>query len=87
MFSPPVFQRSITSICFPEQRVAEISQYENRNTFAPTSTSFFINSGEVVGCTGGAMVLSKPAVSGRPTYLDDSRARAYCTCRRCAWGC
>ena len=32
------------------------------------------------------MVLSKPPVPGRPTYLDKSRARAYCACSRCGWG-
>ena len=26
-------------------------------------------------------------VPGRPTNLDVSRARAYCACRRCGWGC
>ena len=33
------------------------------------------------------MVLGKLAVLGRPTYLDYSRARAYCACGRCGWGC
>ena len=32
------------------------------------------------------MVLSKLSVPGRPTYLDNSRARAYCACSRCGWG-
>ena len=32
------------------------------------------------------MVLGKLPVPGRPTYLDDSRARAYCACSRCGWG-
>ena len=36
--------------------------------------------------SGGAMVLGKLPVPGRPTYLDYSRARAYCACRRCRWG-
>ena len=31
------------------------------------------------------MVLGKLPVSGRPTYLDDSRARAYCACSGCGW--
>ena len=35
---------------------------------------------------GGAMVLGKLPVPGRPTNLDDSRARAYCACSRCRWG-
>ena len=32
------------------------------------------------------MVLGKLPVPGRPTYLDYSRARAYCACSRCGWG-
>ena len=31
-------------------------------------------------------MLGKLSVPGRPTRLDDSRARAYCTCSRCGWG-
>ena len=31
-------------------------------------------------------VLGKLQVPGRPTYLDYSRARAYCACKRCGWG-
>ena len=38
------------------------------------------------GWSGGAMVLGKLPVPGRPTYLDKSRARAYCACSRCGWG-
>ena len=37
--------------------------------------------------SGGAMVLGKLPVPGRPTNLDWSRARAYCACSRCGWGC
>ena len=32
------------------------------------------------------MVLGKASVSGRPTNLDNSRARAYCACSRCGLG-
>ena len=32
------------------------------------------------GWSGGAMVLGKLPVPGRPAGLDYSRARAYCTC-------
>ena len=32
------------------------------------------------------MVLGKFPVPGRPTYLDKSRARAYCACSGCGWG-
>ena len=36
---------------------------------------------------GGAKVLGKPPVPGRPTNLVYSRARAYCVCSRCGgWG-
>ena len=30
-------------------------------------------------------MLGKLSVPGRPTSLDDSRARAYCACSRCGW--
>ena len=32
------------------------------------------------------MGLGNLPVPGRPTNLDDSRARAYCACSRCGWG-
>ena len=32
------------------------------------------------------MMLGKFPVPERPTYLDTSRARAYCACSRCGWG-
>ena len=32
------------------------------------------------------MVLSKLLAPGRPTTLDNSRARAYCAYSRCGWG-
>ena len=38
------------------------------------------------GWSGGAMVLGKLPVPGRPTNVDLSRARACCACRRCGWG-
>ena len=31
-------------------------------------------------------MLGKLPVPGRPTSLDDSRARAYCACSRCGLG-
>ena len=39
-----------------------------------------------LGWSGGPMVLGKLSVLGRPTNLDNSRARAYCACSRCGWG-
>ena len=38
------------------------------------------------GWSGGAKVLVKLPVPGRPTHLEYSRARAYCACSRCGWG-
>ena len=38
------------------------------------------------GVFGGAMVLSKLSMSGHPTTLDNSRARAYCACSMCGLG-
>ena len=38
------------------------------------------------GWSGGAMVLDKLPVPGRPTNLDKSRARTYCACSGCRWG-
>ena len=32
------------------------------------------------------MVLGKLLMPGRPTNFDYSRARVFCTCRRCGWG-
>ena len=32
------------------------------------------------------MVQGKLSEPGRPTYLDNSRARAYYACKRCGWG-
>ena len=37
------------------------------------------------GWSGGATVLGKLPVPGRPTTSEDSRARADCACSR--WGC
>ena len=39
------------------------------------------------GWSGGAMVLGEFPVLGRPTNCDKSRARTYCACSRCGWGC
>ena len=38
------------------------------------------------GWSGGAKVLGKLSVPGRPTSLNDSREKAYCACSRCGWG-
>ena len=38
------------------------------------------------GWSGGAKVLGKLSVPGRPTDLDNRRARAYWACSRCEWG-
>ena len=36
-----------------------------------------------MGWSGGAMVLGKLSVPGRPTNLDNSLARAHCECSKC----
>ena len=38
------------------------------------------------GWSGGAKVLGKLPVPGRPIDLDYGRSRAYCACGRCGWG-
>ena len=38
------------------------------------------------GWSGGAKVLCKLSVPGRPTNLAYSRAKAYCPCKRYGWG-
>ena len=38
------------------------------------------------GRSGGAKVVGQLPLPGRPTNLDFSRARTYCTCSRCGWG-
>ena len=50
-------------------------------------SSFSLSLGDGPGWSGGAKVLDKLPVPGRPTYLDYSRARAYCACSRCGGGC
>ena len=47
---------------------------------------WFARFGWLVGLSGSAKVLGQLPVPGRPTYLDYSSARAYCTCNRCGWG-
>ena len=59
--------------------------YRNR-VRSITLIPFEIISQNLVGWSGGAKVLSKLAVPGRPTNLEYSRARAYCACSRCGWG-
>ena len=49
-------------------------------------TSFWLVKAYDRGWSGGAKVLGKLSVPGRPTSLDDSRARAYYACSRCGWG-
>ena len=38
------------------------------------------------GWSDGEKVLCKFSVPGRPTNLDNRRARAFCACSRCGWG-
>ena len=65
---------------------SETHRYENWTTtmdiFFLFRRMFFLSG----GWSGGAKVLGKLSVPGRPASLDDSRARAYCSCSRCRWG-
>ena len=45
-----------------------------------------IRSIQLRGWSGGAMVLGKLPVPGRPTNMERSRARGYCACSMCGWG-
>ena len=56
------------------------------NSLANIAPPITVNCQRKVGWSGGAMVLGKLPVPGRPTNLDYSRARAYCACGRCGWG-
>ena len=57
------------------------------NNFLCKIPTILILSSLVSGCwSGGAKVLGKLLVPGRPTNLDNSRARAYCACSSCGWG-
>ena len=40
----------------------------------------------VVGRSGGAIVLDKLPVPRRPSNLNNNRARAYCACSTYGWG-
>ena len=53
---------------------------------APTVSAIGPCPAMILGWLGGAMVLGKLSVPGRPSNLADSRARAYCACSRCRWG-
>ena len=50
------------------------------------SEIIFLILNESKGWSGGAKVLRKLSVPGRPSNFDNSRGRAYCACSRCGWG-
>ena len=95
------FSKIVQSIARPEMKDAS-TQYNAKDYKITTSTkvvepkvkstskspsgSQSSQSSSSWGWSGGAMVLGKLPVPGRPTYLDDSRARAYCACSGCGWG-
>ena len=54
--------------------------------FRPTYKELNPKRLKIMGWSGGAMMLGKLPVPGRPTNLDKSRARAYCACSGCGWG-
>ena len=80
-------QMKFASEARPSQYISPFGNTEP--TCMPLSGHFMDIEGRVLvyrGWSGGAKVLGKLAVPGRPTSLDDSRARAYCACSRCGWG-
>ena len=54
--------------------------------FTRITTLSYVYFKAYVGWLGGAKVLGKLPVPGRPSYLNYSRARAFCACNRCGWG-
>ena len=67
-------------VCFQETWYEYKTQSEG--TWRKQTIAIYIS--RMVG--GDAIVLGKLPVPGRPTYLDQSRARAYCACIRCGRG-
>ena len=61
-------------------------QYVSLITRILIDAVWFTDSVSCGGWSGGAMVLGKLPVPGRPTNLDHSMARAYCACSMCGWG-
>ena len=62
---------------------------ENQNAILNNFEEYYKCNAKVSswGWSGGAKVLGKVSVLGLTTNLDNSRARAYCACSRCEWGC
>ena len=62
----------------------EINFKQTRATSAGDINSpiLVVNIG-ILKWSGGAMVLGKLSVPGRPTDLDQRRTRAYCACSKC----
>ena len=73
---------------FPGKKIR--SKWSDTDTIANHSLQPCFESTLIARClegwSGGAKVLGKLPVPGRPTNLDYSRARAYCACNRCGWG-
>ena len=75
-------------------RITHQLQYDSCQSYLRTSTFAHLlplrsaggRGREGEGKSGGAMVLAKLPVPGRPTYLDYSRIRPYCACSRCGMG-
>ena len=70
----------ITFLILKSDDIIENSRIELRGIVLLASSN------QIRGLSGVAKVLGKLSVPGCPTSLDDSRARAYCTCNRCGWG-
>ena len=74
--------------CRPQQiEKGTTMQNQNRNAaLARPAMKLLGASTSLRGLSGGAKVLGKLPVPGRPTNVDYSRARAYCACGKCGWG-
>ena len=66
---------------FSQKRAVKLGPYKLSNSPTFSNFSYFLG-----GWSGGAKVLGKLPVPGRPTILDYSRARAYCTRSRLGLG-
>ena len=67
-------------------KVANILLFRRNIDYDFQTNPNYVITKNVRGWSGGAMVLCKLPVRGRPTCLDKSMARAYCSCSRSGWG-
>ena len=76
----------LTSTLLFESVTLKLSEILSQNLAQTKELSDYVHRITTWGWSGGAKVLGKLPVPGRPTDLDYSTARAYCACSRCGWG-